>query len=389
VSLLVDGAGPVNQTLIVFADDWGRHPSSSQHLVKHLLDEHRVVWVNTIGTRTPQLNLQLLQRGIEKVRQWGRQRQDPSGPRPEGRTPEVHNPVMYPGFRNSWQRRVNASLISGYLKRHVGVLSDAVVLSAVPITADLPARLQARRWVYYCVDDFSAWPGLDSAPLQAMERELVRRADRVVAAGDNLAARLAAMGRSAEVVAHGIDLEHWNRDASGDASVLGGLPGPIALFWGLVDRRLDLEFLRALDRRMTAGSIVIVGPQQDFDPALRALSRVRLLGAVDYEQLPALAKRAAVLLMPYADLAVTRAMQPLKLKEYLATGRPVVAARLPAVQAWSDCLDTADDAEDFAAKVLARMDSGTPAEQLAARGRLKNESWQAKSQRLAEILFGD
>lgn len=376
----------MNRTLIVFADDWGRHPSSTQHLVKHLLDECRVAWVNTIGTRAPRLNVQLLRRGVEKMLQWGRQ--PAAGRQSKARAPEVHNPVMYPGFRNSWQRTVNARLMAGYLKRHVSALNDAVILSAVPITADLPARVNARRWVYYCVDDFSAWPGLDSAPLQEMERELVRQADRVIAAGENLAARLATMGRQAEVVAHGIDLDHWTR-ADGDAGVLSGLPEPIVLFWGLVDRRLDVDFLRALDRRMTAGCIAVVGPQQDPDPALGSLSRVRVLGAVDYEQLPALAQRAAVLLMPYADLPVTRAMQPLKLKEYLATGRPAVAARLPALRGWEDCLDVAVDPDDFAAQVMARIDGRTPASQLAARERLKNESWQVKSQRLAEILFGD
>ena len=54
-----------------------------------------------------------------------------------------------------------------------------------------------------------------------------------------------------------------------------------------------------------------------------------------------LAREAAVLIMPYADLPVTRAMQPLKLKEYLATEKPVVALDLPSVKPWSDCLDAA------------------------------------------------
>src|SRR5438445_764069 len=58
------------QALLVFADDWGRHPSSCQHLVRQWLDRYAVTWVNTIGTRTPRLDLATLKRGGEKIVQW-------------------------------------------------------------------------------------------------------------------------------------------------------------------------------------------------------------------------------------------------------------------------------------------------------------------------------
>jgi hypothetical protein len=58
--------------LLVFSDDWGRHPSSCQHLISHLLPTRQVVWVNTIGTRPPRLDLATVKRGFEKLRQWVR-----------------------------------------------------------------------------------------------------------------------------------------------------------------------------------------------------------------------------------------------------------------------------------------------------------------------------
>ncbi len=56
--------------ILVFSDDWGRHPSSCQHLIRHLLDRTPVVWVNTIGTRRPRFSPYTLQRGLGKVRHW-------------------------------------------------------------------------------------------------------------------------------------------------------------------------------------------------------------------------------------------------------------------------------------------------------------------------------
>jgi glycosyltransferase involved in cell wall biosynthesis len=221
-----------------------------------------------------------------------------------------------------------------------------------------------------------------------MEQQFVQRADRIVTAGENLQTRIAAMGRDSQIVSHGIDLAMW-AGKGGTPTLLADLPRPLVLYWGLVDRRLDVDALAALDRRMTRGTIAIVGPQQDPDPRLAQMKHVKLLGPAAYADLPALAREAAVLAMPYADLPVTRAMQPLKLKEYLATDRPVVVTRLPAVVGWEDCLDVVDGAEQFASQVLARLDAPLPHAQAAARARIANEGWGAKATRFAEILFGD
>jgi hypothetical protein len=81
-------------------------------------------------------------------------------------------------------------------------------------------------------------------------------------------------------------------------------------------------------------------------------------------------------------------MQPLKLKEYLATDKPVVVRRLPATIEWSDAADVVDSAEEFARVVAERARSGLPESQRRARRRLVDESWDAKA-RLFEALLLD
>ena len=95
------------------------------------------------------------------------------------------------------------------------------------------------------------------------------------------------------------------------------------------------------DANRSRGTLLLVGPEQDPDPALRQIPGVVMPGAVEYDMLPALAAEADVLVMPYADLPVTRAMQPLKFKEYLASCKPVVVRDLPATRCWSDAADVA------------------------------------------------
>lgn len=376
--------------LVVFSDDWGRHPSSCQHLVAHLLSARPVVWVNTIGTRPPRLDLATVRRAAEKFRQWGRAK-PPDAARGVA-TPRVLNPRMWPSFRSRLARGLNRRLLGRALRAAVAELpAPPVVVTTLPLTADLVGAFPAARWVYYCVDDFGVWPGLDGRTMRTMEAELVGKVDAAVTVSGTLQEHLAKLGRPSHLLTHGVDLAHFRRTpAAAPVSLRGldALAGPLVVFWGVVDRRMDTEFVRALAGSLEAGTVLLVGPRDDPDPALLALPRVAALPPVPYADLPALAARAAVLLMPYADLPVTRAMQPLKLKEYLATGKPVVVRDLPATRPWADCLDVAGTPEAFAAVVRERLAGGVPTAQTAARARLEDEGWAAKAARFAEWLDG-
>ena len=456
-------------SLLVFSDDWGRHPSSCQHLTRNLLDRYPVLWVNTIGTRAPRLDMQTMRRVAEKMRQWGtsgltrvfrRNRQRSTAvPQHEQETPvynnlQVVNPKMWPWFSSDRDRRLNRWLLTRQLSPLIEKLPKPVVaVTTLPITADLPDTLSVDRWVYYCVDDFSQWPGLDGETLRRMDHDMIQQADSLIAVSETLQAMIANHGRSSSMLTHGVDVDFWNRQrsiavrpesvarrfenargplrsandsrltslsiitessdaetiggrlnakaASGEApsasisaadvlatapTIVDGIAGPLIVFWGVIDRRMDSPSLIQLSQDLIEGTIVLIGPQQDPDPALLALPNVRALPAQPLSALPAIAEQANVLIMPYADLPVTRAMQPLKLKEYLATGKSVVVKRLPSTDAWADCLDAAETPAEFSQIVRNRVYSGISPAQALARCRLHQESWKSKADRFEHIL---
>ncbi len=422
--------------LVVFSDDWGRHPSSCQHLVRQLLPRYDVVWVDTIGTRPPRLDLLTMRRGFGKLRRWAGGglpvSADPAGTGPPatgspvtgppvagppvadppvtgppvtgaptaGAAPTVLSPVMWPRFRRSFERRLNAALLERSLR---GALDDGrstLGVTTIPLVADLIGRGPVDRWVYYCVDDLAAWPGLDRQTLLDMERRLVERVDQIVVVSEELEHRIAGMGRSSTLLTHGVDLGHWAGSQGAGSQWAGSAraadtrtAGPVVLFWGVVDRRLDTAWLRALAARLEGAHterarIDLVGPANNPDPEIAAIDGVELAGPVPYDDLPELAGTADVLVMPYADMPATRAMQPLKLKEYLATDRPVVVSSLPAVAGWEDACDVAADAQTFAESVARRLSSGLPRSQAEARRRLEDETWASKAAVFEKVLLG-
>jgi glycosyltransferase involved in cell wall biosynthesis len=259
-----------------------------------------------------------------------------------------------------------------------------VVVTTLPLMADLVGQFRAVRWVYYCVDDFSVWPGLDGKTMRDMEVELLAKVDLAIAVSETLQAHLASLGRPSHLLTHGVDLDFWRNKPNENTSPswskeLESVDRPLIVFWGVIDRRLDLEWVRKLGESLTQGAILFVGPQDNPDPELFRIPHVRFLPALQFGELPELSRLASVFIAPYADIPVTLAMQPLKLKEYLATGKPAVVRKLPATQWWADCADVVDSSEAFAAVVLERLAHGVPPEQRIARERLEAEGWDAKS----------
>ncbi|QDV82886.1 Putative teichuronic acid biosynthesis glycosyltransferase TuaH [Stieleria magnilauensis] len=398
-----------------------------------------MTWVNTIGMRPPRLDLLTARRGAEKLAGWVRRErrevefqvsgskfqvpdsevQVGSGAeqdlvngssqlasrnasdRSPSAAPTVIDAKMWPWMSRRWDRWLNQNLLA----KQLGDAADgAVAITTIPIVADLIGRLPVKSWIYYCVDDFSVWPGLDGKTLGRLEDELIAKVDRTIAVSDHLIESLVNRNCRAELLTHGVDVEFWRsktglaaRESPSESQLgtwnlkLSTINTPLILFWGVVDRRMNADWVLALADSLDAGKILLAGPQQDPDPRLLNHDRIELPGSLPFEELPKLARVADVLIMPYADLPVTRAMQPLKLKEYLATGKPVVVSPLPATEGWKAFLQVARDAGEFVEKVHASLTDGAGDDTEEERGRelrkrLEAESWRAKSQRLLEWI---
>lgn len=391
--------GPTLKTpLVVFSDDWGRHPSSSQHLIKHLLPTREVLWVNTIGTRPLRLDVRTAQRVIEKLKHWAAPAASLPAVSEQGlpgvKSPHVISPRMWPSFSTMAARRLNKTLLAAALKPAIERLGEApVVITTIPLMADLVGELPVKKWIYYCVDDFSVWPGYDGKTMGDMERQLVPRMSDTVAASESLSQGLRQFGAQPTLITHGVDLSMWQDSMNAskkEIAEFAGFQSPLIVFWGVLDRRMDVEWViglsQALETRGLPGSIVMFGPHEDPDPRLFKIPRVSLRPAVAFDRLPSIAAQADLLIMPYGDMLATRAMQPLKLKEYLATGLPVVVRDLPATRPWADACDVCESREQFIEAVISRLDSGVPIEQERARLRLEAESWRAKAEVLEQVI---
>jgi glycosyltransferase involved in cell wall biosynthesis len=317
---------------LVFSDDWGEHPSSCQHLFQILTHDHPTIWVNTVGLRVPQFNLSDTVKGLRKLTAMLGLRQ-PYQPREmNGHSPHVYAPLMTPFHRPQWL----ASWNQHSLQRHVASklqthnFDDFTIITTTPSVCDVVGNLNASKVIYYCVDDFSEWPGMEKDLILQLEERLLAHVNTVICTSQPLYEKFQ-QKYPTHLLRHGVDVQLFSQQPPEEHSILRDIPKPRVGYFGNFDRRNNQELITTLAKAMPYVSFVFTGPVQDNISSLRKLPNVFFTGPVPYEELPSVVKGWEACLLPYYYNALTVNINPLKLKEYLACGKPVIATPLPDV----------------------------------------------------------
>lgn len=381
--------GARSPDFLVFSDDWGEHPSSCQHIFRHIARNHRVLWVNTIGMRNPTLSWTDGRKAIVKVSKMFRRRRA-STAKGKDEHVTVCQPFMLPGSRSRMARAFNARSVTGTVRALLDKLemSDPIVVTTVPNASEYPELLEGRKVIYYCVDDFSLWPGLDADVVRDMEARLIERADCIVTVSDALFERLSKAGKPIRLLAHGVDLEMFSTPAEFELPLLIQVPKPRVGFFGLIDGRMDWNLVAFLAAQLPEISFVFGGPVDASAGKLPDLKNLHFIGQVEYSRLPSLIAGLEVLILPYQVGKLSDALSPLKLKEYIASGKQVISAPIAQAEKFSKILSVARTRDDWLSN-LRHLGKVPGALQIDARARamtlLERESWQHKAHQLLEL----
>lgn len=213
--------------------------------------------------------------------------------------------------------------------------------------------------LYDITDD---WLSADRPPAEreratANEARLLETAGAVVVCSPELARRKGAT-RPVVLIPNAVDVAAYRRPAPRPADLPSGA---VALYLGTVHPdRIDVDLCEATARALgPKGTLVLVGPNLLAPDQARRLEHagVRLLGARTRDEVVGYLQHADVLVVPHVVTAFTDSLDPIKLYEYQAVGRPVVATAVAGFRDADDPRITVADGEAFVAAVLA----GVPA----------------------------
>ncbi|RYD15816.1 MAG: glycosyltransferase family 1 protein [Lysobacteraceae bacterium] len=381
---MTESASPFGtRGIVYFGNDWlAENRTSSHHVASRLARIAPLLYVSSPGLRAPQASGRDLGRMLRKLRASLRA--------PREVAPGLwHCTVPQLPFRRiPGVDALNRAFGRWAVRRAMRAagIDRCISWFVVPHPGFLAGRLGEDLCVYYCIDDYAAHPGVDADLIGRRDAELSRRADVVFVAPPTLLAPKQTLNPHTIAAPHGVDVELFARAADAQTDVAAGaraLARPVVGYFGSLHAWIDFELLEWLARARPLWTFLLVGHVAADTGALAGLPNVHLAGAQPYASLPGWAKAFDVAIIPYRLNRQVANANPLKLREYLATGKPVVSVRNAEIEKFARWVRIADDREEFLAAIERALAEDSPTASLERRAAVADQTW---DRRVEEVV---
>ena len=263
-----------------------------------------------------------------------------------------------------------------------------------PHSESLVGKLGEKLDVYECVDELSASRGLvKSKVVRTLEKRLIGKVDLVIVTHENLYKSKKAIAKDIYLIPNGGEIEHFKKASLPGiplASEMEKIQRPIIGFLGSIQYWIDLDLIKYIAISRPRWSIVLIGPIGRLTKIekIKGLPNVYLLGRKDYASIPSYIKAWDVCINPYIIDEIAMNCSPLKLYEYLATGKPVVSVDMPEARKFEGLIQIGIDYKDFLEKIEIILDR-LPEDSINTETRIKavaNHSWDYRFWELEQVL---
>jgi glycosyltransferase involved in cell wall biosynthesis len=374
-------------------DWWYHHPHSKNHLMRRFARAgNRVVFVNSISMGLPGLgNKDLLPRVVRKLGSYAKLARRT----PEGIT--VVSPAALPFYGSRAARAANRRLIAaqvGMLARRRGLVRP-VLWIAIPTAAEMIGRLGESLVVYHVSDKYdenSMDHATDPVAIRRLHEHAIEHADLILYSGRKLLEEAVSGRERSYLLEQAVDFEHWARVGSGElevAEALARIPRPRLGYFGAIEPWLiDQELIKRAAQERPGWQWVFIG-NKSRGVEVERLPNTHFLPPVSYEELPRYAAGFDVCVLPWeTERAFTSYGSAIKVREYLATGKPVVISPLPEYEPMRDVLRIARSREDFFRLVEDALAESDPSAPLRRQRAVEGGTWDARAEWVSDLIEG-
>lgn len=372
---------------VVFGEDWGAHPSSTQHLFKQLSKDHDVHWINSVGMRKPSLRFTDLSRVFNKAKKLFRQSKGGSQvgvAASRNDQPSVYNLAVLPWHDNIFVQSFNEFV---FAKKRFDSNEPILYWISVPTAITMINVRPIDKVVYYCGDDFSALAGVDHKMIAPIEQKLIAKANLIYVISEHLYNKMPK--HKTYMLTHGVNFELFTKPTTIANEIKHVTRFKIG-FYGSINEWLDVDLLTKLVSERPNYELILVGTITHNIDSLLSFNNVTHIEAVEHRRLAEFSQHWDVSILPFVDNQQIQACDPLKLKEYLAAGTPVVSTNFPAVNKYLETILVASTDSGF----IQRIDSAIALNQVLNKSwketqssLAKNHSWSAKARSVEQQLI--
>ncbi|MGI9205099.1 MAG: glycosyltransferase [Woeseiaceae bacterium] len=281
------------------------------------------------------------------------------------------------------------SLVAGLRKRR------PIAWFSKPDMIDFLHALPARLSIYHVVDEYSGYGNpseVQRRKIEAREITMLRAADLAIVVTPTLLAKKSPFSAHAHLVPNAVDFAAYANCSKDVPEDMQQIRSPIIGYTGLISARLNLDLLREAATARNDWNFVFVGivnedGSHDEFQALRALRNVYFLGRKSVANTPRYVCQFDVCMIPYTINLRAENASPLKLYEYAAASKPVVATDFSAARDFEGNISIVDNAASFIAACETCLDTASMAAGIAANRRYaENNTWDHRVRQVSEII---
>ncbi len=351
---------------------------------------NRVIFVNSISMGLPSLaHKDFLPRVTRKLRSYAKFARKTS----EGIT--VVSPATLPFFASRTARRMNRQLLRSQIQRLArrGGLSKPILWIAIPTAAEMIGCFDESIVIYHVSDKYEANTmdhGTDPALIREFHERAIDAADLILYSSRKLLAEATHGRERSHLLEQAVDFDHWSRVGSRELEVapeVARIPRPRLGYFGAIESWLvDGELIERASRERPAWNWVFIG-NKSRGLEIENLPNAHFLPAVSYDRLPNYAAGFDVCVLPWdIEVAFTSYGSAIKVREYLATGKPVVISPLPEYETMSDVLRIARSGDQFLELIdEALHEQGTELSR-ARQNAVRNGTWDARAEWVSDLI---
>jgi len=304
----------------------------------------------------------------------------------------VYSPFTLPVHHISWARPLNESLLRKQMENVMRKLEihDPIIWVVCPAACDVAVNMKKAKLIYLKNDVYEEFPNVDIELIRGHDKRLKANADLTIFVSRALYDEESGQCRKAIYLDHGVDF-HMFASAAQDPykpEDIAEIPKPIVGFFGeIADYTVDIGFIEKVIDFLPGKSFVFVGETSVDCSGLVAKENVWMLGKKPYEEIPHYGKCFDVAIMPWRQNRWIELCNPIKLKEYLALGKPVVSTPFTELQSFRDVVHEARNPEDFADGIRKALEEDSPTRVAARRKKVETSTWDSKAELILNKLF--
>lgn len=296
---------------------------------------------------------------------------------------------------------ISHKIVGRELRRVEKILSlkNVVFWSYNPMFVDFIGKLNEKLFVFDAVDNWVEHPDylkqMKKKKMLNKYKTIAQKADVIFTVSKDLLNFFKELGRTKDIywIPNGVNYDHFNDpEKISQENELTKMEKKIIGYLGTIEDRVDIDLIVEIATKNPDKEIVLCGPvwpsiKKELDKKIGSLENVHTYGRIKFDLAPSYVNQFDVAIIPHKLNKFVNSMNPMKMYDYLACGKPVVSTAGAGTDMFKDHIYIANSNEEFINKINQALEEDSSDKQNARKEAVKKHSWRARADKMTEIVY--